>query len=67
MALSPTAALNKDRTTGKAEMQHRHFATIAAILTNMKADKATCERWASELAPTNGNFDRTRFLRACGY
>ena len=67
MALNDTAALRKDRRTGKAEMQHRHLATVAAILVNLKADKATCEAWADELAPTNANFDRRRFLAACGY
>lgn len=67
MALSTTAALSKDKTTGKSEMQHRHFATVAAILVNLKADKDTCEAWADELAPTNPKFDRARFLAACGY
>lgn len=67
MALKADAALRKDKNTGKADMQHRHFATIAEILVNMEADKATCERWADELAPTNWKFDRKRFLAACGY
>ena len=67
MALTDEAATRKDRTTGKSEMQHRHFATIAAILSNMNADRETCERWADELAPTNYKFDRRRFLRACGH
>lgn len=67
MALTDDAALRKDRNTYKADFQHRHFATIATILRNMDADKATCERWADELAPTNWKFDRRRFLRACGF
>lgn len=67
MALKPAAALNKDRTTGKDALQHRHFATIATCLRNMSADLATCERWADELAGTNPNFDRRRFLAACGH
>jgi len=65
--LTPESALRKDRTTGKARMEHRHFATIATILCNMQADEATCYRWADELAPTNPAFDRWRFVRACGY
>ena len=64
MALSETAALSKDRATGKSEMQHRHFATVATILRNMGADLDTVERWADELAPTNYDFDRERFIRA---
>lgn len=67
MALSTQAALSKDRRTGKSEMQHRHFATIATILVNLKASRKTCEQWADELEPTNHAFDRNRFLRACGY
>lgn len=67
MALTVEAATRKDANAGKSEMQHRHFATIATILTNMNADRETCERWADELAPTNYKFDRRRFLRACGH
>jgi len=62
--LTERAALNKDTTTGKADMQHRHFATIATILRNMGADRETVERWADELVPTNPRFDRRRFIRA---
>lgn len=64
--LKPAAALSKDRTTGKSDLQHRHFATIATILVNLKANRKTCEAWADELAPCNPQFDRARFLRACG-
>ncbi len=63
--LTEESALRKDRTTGKATMEHRHFATIAAILRNMQADRMTCEAWADELTPTNINFNRERFLLAC--
>ena len=38
MALTPATALRKDRTTGVADMQHRHFTTIAAIIRDMPAD-----------------------------
>ncbi len=65
MTLTIESALRKDRTAGKSGMEHRHFATIATILRNMQADRMTCETWADELAPTNSNFDRRRFLRAC--
>ncbi len=66
-SLSPAAALSKDRSAGKSEMQHRHFATIATCLVNMKATRAVCEQWADELAPTNPRFERARFLKTCGY
>lgn len=54
----------------KAEMQRRHFNTIAAIIARMDnfdhfpGDVAA--HFARELASTNPNFDRARFLRACG-
>lgn len=67
MPLKPDAALSKDRNTGKSDLQHRHFATIATILVNLGADRKTCEDWADELRPCNPNFDRARFLRACGH
>lgn len=71
MTLSIESAFRKDRTTGKATMEHRHFATVAVILNSMPA------RWgqrrmdiiahfADELAGTNPKFDRARFLKACG-
>lgn len=66
--LSKKAALRKDEIIanyGYAELQHRHFATIAAILRKLNADVETCERWADELRFTNPNFNRARFLRAC--
>jgi hypothetical protein len=67
MPLNTESALRKDLATGKADMQHRHFTTIAAILRNMEADERVCNIWADELQPTNPNFDRRRFLKACGY
>jgi hypothetical protein len=51
-------------------MQHRHFATIAAIIAHlpegrfMRDDVAV--KFADELKSTNSNFDYTRFLRAAG-
>ena len=74
MALTPLSALNKDKRTGKDVLQHRHFATIAAILAELGADhgvfdnqrKGICEHFADQLADTNPRFDRDRFLAACG-
>lgn len=65
MTLTSESALRKDLNTGKSAMEHRHFSTIAAILRNMNASREACEAWADELSPTNLNFDRARFLRAC--
>lgn len=60
-------ALRKDRTTGKATMEHRHFATIAAIIGTFDPEdrEHVANRFANELASTNPKFDRARFLRAC--
>ena len=67
MALSTKAAASKDVRTGKAEMQHRHFATVAAILRMLPLDTRTQEtvakHFADELADCNPKFDRHRFLR----
>lgn len=69
MALKPDAALRKDLTTAittsLGDLQHRHFATIAAILRDLNAPTETCEQWADRLRHTNPRFDRARFLRAC--
>ncbi len=65
MPLTRESAKRKDITTGRAPMEHRHFATIATVLRNLSADRLTCEAWADELAPCNPKFDRERFLRAC--
>ena len=77
MALKPDAALRKDQTGAKypATLQHRHFAVIAGILASLDRDshglsagqhRDICETFADELAGTNPNFDRARFLTACG-
>lgn len=69
--LKPAAALRKDKTNAFASsMEHRHFATIAAIIAGMNDlanNGAVARRFASELAITNPKFDRERFLAACGY
>lgn len=67
--LTEQSALRKDKNTGISTMEHRHFATIAAILKG-KNDLANygpfCRHFARELANTNPRFDRKRFLAACG-
>lgn len=75
MALSAAAAARKDRTT-ETMMQHRHFATIAAIIRDMDTvnnqehgfidvREDVAEHFADVLAKTNPRFDRARFLAAC--
>lgn len=70
MALTTEAALRKDKTNSASEMQHRHFATIAAILADLpdhwSRKPAVIHHFAEELRHTNPKFDRARFLRACG-
>ncbi len=65
MPLTKDSALRKDRTSAYSAMEHRHFATIAAILRKQGADRETCQCWADELRHTNPRFDRARFLMAC--
>jgi len=58
-------------------MQRRHFELIAETLAAPKPEPhwsankgaqwlVTCNRFADKLASTNANFDRARFLAACG-
>ncbi len=73
--LSSEAALRKDRTNANSDMQHRHFATVAAIIkalpsnadTHMSKEDAerVAEHFANYLRSTNPRFDRARFLAAC--
>lgn len=70
--LTPESAARKDRTQPSGDaMQHRHFATIAAIIRSYRPETvaseadAIAEHFANELARTNPRFDRARFLRAC--
>lgn len=77
MPLKTASALDKDRrTAGYVEMQHRHFATVAAIIRSMAkvhnqehgfidVRDDVAEHFADELAKTNPRFDRKRFLAAC--
>lgn len=69
MALSENAALAKDKRTGLADMQHRHFATVADIISTLphgaKIQREVAEHFADRLRRTNDRFNRTRFLAAC--
>lgn len=67
MALSTEAALRKDR-LGKSSMEHRHFATVAAIIHAIEDEgerQRMAEHFADELRSTNPRFDRKRFIAAC--
>jgi hypothetical protein len=70
MALAYLAARRKDARTGKADLQHRHFATIATIIKDAPFGpierRRIAEHFATELHSTNDRFDRARFLAACG-
>lgn len=67
--MTESEMLDKDRRTGRATLEHRHFATIAAIIRD--AEISWGERlmimgiFAQELGATNPKFDRNRFKRAC--
>ena len=71
MPLTPKAALNKDTTmpSGRDVMQHRHFATVAAIIASLRlaepAMSHVIKHFADELGATNSKFDRARFMAAC--
>jgi hypothetical protein len=70
MPLTPESAARKDRTTAQgAELQHRHFAFIAAVLADcqdLANVGAIARRFADACARSNHRFDRRRFMAACG-
>jgi hypothetical protein len=67
------ATLNrKDLRTTTCAMQHRHFATIAAIIRDFEVTSRDgyekhrlASHFAQHLAATNPNFSTSRFLAAC--
>ena len=70
MSLSTQAAMQKDKSTGKSvELQHRHFAFIAAVIKDI-ADAGQRYEMAYHFAlacrGSNKAFDHDRFMRACG-
>lgn len=71
MPLTAQAALNKDQRAAPALMQHRHYATIAQIIRDMRdylqgdSHARVIEHFANSLARTNTNFNRARFIAAC--
>lgn len=67
MTLTTKSASRKDRTTRLADMEHRHFATIATFIREapLRFPEDLACYFAERLAETNPNFDRARFLRAC--
>ena len=68
MPLKPDAALQKDKTSAYSPMEHRHFATIAAIIATLPGhyQYETAAHFANHLALTNPRFDHERFMTACG-
>lgn len=65
--MTPNSATAKDIRTGVSPMQHRHYATIAAIIREMPHDSRefTAQWFANRLHDMNPKFDRARFMRAC--
>lgn len=43
-----------------------NFEALASALSTTGASRETCERVADACAVFNAQFDRSRFLRACG-
>lgn len=71
MALTKAAAARKDANTGLCDMQHRHFAAIACIISDLSHEMGrgdaydVAEFFARKLASTNPKFDSKRFMDAC--
>lgn len=69
--LSARAASNKDKRNADntAVMQHRHYAVVAGIIADLDLDypqrAIIADQFARKLA-ANPNFDRARFIKACG-
>lgn len=70
MALSETAERAKDKRTGTyaaPQLQHRHFAFIAACIADLPkvARLAAYQKFTNSLFRSNPNFDSARFRAAC--
>lgn len=68
MSLTQKSANRKDIRTGKSDMQHRHFTTIAAIIRSfpdVNIARVMTDHFADELQSTNPKFDPARFVAAC--
>ncbi len=68
MTLTVKSAHHKDVRTGYASMEHRHFATIAAIIRDAPwptEREIMAVHFADRLRRTNPRFDHERFLAAC--
>ena len=66
--LTTTSALRKDKRT-RAQLQHRHFAFIAEVLSRLNTQTGydrefLADHFADACATTNPRFDRQRFLNA---
>lgn len=73
MPLKPEATLRKDQANAGSSMEHRHFATVAAIISratfhgfSREEQRRMADQFAHELQRTNPRLDRARFLKACG-
>ena len=70
MTLTVESANRKDLNTGKsAELQHRHFSFIAAVIREIPVSQGradVAERFAEACRGSNPRFDRRRFMAACG-
>lgn len=72
MTLTIESAARKDAANAHAAtFEHRHFATVAAIIKDLrtfmpsKAHDTMTAHFADAMARTNPRFDRRRFLAAC--
>lgn len=67
--LSPRAAHRKDLSGKPASMTHQHFRKIAETIRSMPDSygAAAASDFCNALAATNPNFDRRRFMAACGW
>jgi hypothetical protein len=71
MSLKTASANRKDPNTAQngVELQHRHFAFIAATIAAMAGSdtyrETIAKDFADACAETNDKFNRVRFLAAC--